>query len=59
MTKIYTLKEPQHVRDDVAMNVALLRYMRFFADSFASSRKSITVSVFNWFRSSGFLRVTR
>ena len=32
MTKIYTLKEPQHVRDDVAMNIALLRYMRFFAN---------------------------
>ncbi|SRR6266487_1362104 len=32
MTKIYILKEPQHVRDDVAMNVALLRYMRFFVN---------------------------
>jgi hypothetical protein len=32
MAKIYTLKEPQHVRDDAAMNVALLRYMRFFAN---------------------------
>jgi len=32
MAKVYTLKEPQYVRDDVAMNVALLRYMRFFSN---------------------------
>ncbi len=32
MAKIYTLKEPQHVRDDVAINVALLRYMHFFSN---------------------------
>ena len=32
MAKVYTLKDPQYVRDDVAMNVALLRYMRFFSN---------------------------
>jgi len=32
MAKVYTLKEPQYVRDDVAMNVALLRYIRFFSN---------------------------
>lgn len=32
MAKVYTLKEAQYVRDDVAMNVALLRYMRFFSN---------------------------
>lgn len=32
MAKTYILKEPQHVREDVATTVALLRYMRVFSN---------------------------
>ncbi len=31
MPRTYILKEPQHVREDVATTVALLRYMRVFS----------------------------
>jgi hypothetical protein len=32
VAKTYILKEPQHVREEVATTVALLRYMRIFSD---------------------------
>jgi len=32
VAKTYILKEPQHVREDVATTVALLRYMRIFSN---------------------------